>query len=88
MVLPSRETDINQVDQSNNVGGHGARETVWSVKDLLCKYEDPSETPQNTQKQNKTAWCTCDPTAGEAETGGSLGLGGQVTQLSWQMPGK
>lgn len=41
---------------------------------MLGAYEDLSLIPSNLGKMV----CTCDPRAGEAETGGSLGLAGQL----------
>lgn len=62
----------------------GAREIAPLVRCLLHKHEDLDLIPQNPYKTASYGWCGCNPWAGQAETGRSLGLVRHQTYPTWR----
>lgn len=56
---------------------------VQSVECLPCKYKEPS--PDSPSEKPGTAAGTCNPSTGEVDTGGFLGLTGQPVQQKGEL---
>lgn len=73
----------NLLKEKNPITDMGATEIAQSVQCFLHKRENQSSDPQHSHQKLEVAMCTCNPKAGEAKTGVSLGLVGQLIHLNW-----